>query len=416
MWDRFKRLLGNRSPATTPANPTFSPARPDLAHSSIPRRLRRTRKPRRSSFTFPPATSLATSNHAFLYLGRDVSFDLGHTASDVQSLRSLGLPEIDDGNQLAKAIGFSSPRLRWLAFHNPSVRSCHYIHFEVAKRSGGVRRLAAPRPHIAACCRWIQSEILSKIPLHPAAHGFVPGMGIVSNAQVHVGQDVVVNMDLADFFPSVTFKRVRGLFRSLGYSGQVATVLALLCTESPRRRVPDRAGDLWTAIGPRQLPQGACTSPTISNLVCRALDRRLTGLCNTLGWNYSRYADDLSFSARGEPAGRVGYLMHRVRGIVKDEYFCIQPSKTRVQRRSQRQVVTGLVVNDKAGINRETVRRLRAILHRASHEGLAAQNRDDHPDFLAWLKGMIAHVHQADQAKGTELRESLFAILRNEKA
>ena len=119
---------------------------------------------------------------------------------------------------------------------------------------------------------------------------------------------------------------------------------------------------LDVAIGPRGLPQGASTSPALSNAVARRLDKRLTGLAAKLGLTYTRYADDLTFSGTAEVNGRVGYLMARVRHIAEDEGFAVNPEKTRVLRRNTAQRVTGLVVNDKPGVGRREVRRLRAIL------------------------------------------------------
>src|SRR5207249_4789992 len=103
-------------------------------------------------------------------------------------------------------------------------------------------------------------NILSKLPVEPPAHGFLPGRSIVTNAAVHAGRGVVLNMDLESFFPSITFPRVRSVFQRLGYSPAAATILALLCTECPRRRVLYDGKPYFVATGPRGLPQGACTS------------------------------------------------------------------------------------------------------------------------------------------------------------
>src|SRR5262249_54718015 len=154
----------------------------------------------------------------------------------------------------------------------------------------------------------------------------------------------------------------------------------------------------WVAAGDRALPQGACTSPAISNLVTRKLDRRLAGAARKLGWTYTRYADDLTFSAGAAAAGSLALVLARVRHILRDEGFAVNERKGRVQRRSQRQSVTGIVVNDKPGVPREELRRLRAILHRARTTGLAAQNRDHHPDFAAYLRGKIAYIAMIDPA------------------
>jgi len=228
----------------------------------------------------------------------------------------------------------------------------------------------------------------------------------VTNARAHVGRDIVVNLDLENFFPSITFPRVRGLFESFGYSPAAATLLALIVTESPRVKVLHDGTPFWVAAGDRALPQGACTSPVISNLVTRKLDRRLAGAVAKLGWTYTRYADDLTFSTKGAK-DKMSLVMSRVRAIIRDEGFVINEDKGRVQRAARRQQVTGIVVNDKLGVAREDIRRLRAILHGAKTTGLAAQNRDNRPDFEAWLRGKIAYVAMIDPGKGARLLSSL---------
>jgi RNA-directed DNA polymerase len=142
----------------------------------------------------------------------------------------------------------------------------------------------------------------------------------------------------------------------------------------------------------------------------RRLDRRLAGLAAKLGLTYTRYADDLTFSGDEEREGLVGYLMARVRHIAGDEGFSVNESKTRVHRRNTAQMVTGLVVNDRPGVRRSEVRRLRAILHRARTEGLDRQNRANVPDFRAWLLGKIACVRMARPELGDRLLVELEAL------
>lgn len=218
-------------------------------------------------------------------------------------------------------------------------------------------------------------------------------------------------MDLEGFFPSIGFRRVRSVFARLGYSPCVATILALLCTDFPRRSVVYAGETYHVATGPRGLPQEACTSPGLSNQVACRLDRRLGGLAARLGLSYTRYADDLTFSGDEAFEGRVGYLMARVRRIAGEEGFAVNEAKTRVLRQGTAQTVTGLVVNDRPGVRRVEVRRLRAILHHARAEGLAAQNREGRSDFLAWLRGKIAFVSMARPEAGAALRAELDALL-----
>jgi RNA-directed DNA polymerase len=346
-----------------------------------------------------------------VFLGRGVSGRLGERASDAEKLADLGLPLLSAPAEVAGALGLSIPRLRWLAFHTEVATRVHYVRFTVPKKSGGTRTLSAPHRTLAAAQRWIFDNILRRLPVEPPAHGFQPGRGIFTNAQLHVRRAVVVNLDLQDFFPSITFPRVRSVFQRLGYSPAVSTIFALLCTECPRQIV-DYAGQTYhVAVGPRGLPQGACTSPALSNQVARRLDRRLRGLADKLGLTYTRYADDLTFSAAGEEDNRIGYLMARVRHIAEDEGFTVNDKKSRVLRRNSAQVVTGLVVNERPSPRRREIRRLRAILHRARTEGLERQNREGRPNFVAWLQGKIAYVRMARPDIGDKMDKQLRQIL-----
>jgi len=240
------------------------------------------------------------------------------------------------------------------------------------------------------------------------------GRSVVTNASAHTGRGLVINLDLEGFFPNITFPRVRNVFERLGYSPAVATLLALLCTECPRETVTYAGTVYHVATGPRGLPQGACTSPGLSNQVARRLDRRLQGLAAKLGLTYTRYADDMTLSGPTEFNAKVGYLLARVRHIAEQEGLAVNRKKTRVLRRNTAQMVTGLVVNDTPGARRAEVRRLRAILHRARTEGLEAQNRGGRPHFRAWLRGNIAYVSMARPAVGARLRGQLDALEKSE--
>ncbi len=235
-----------------------------------------------------------------VYLGRGVSGGLADRRANIERLEMLKIPLLASPADVARALGLEIPRLRWLAFHSEAAAMTHYVRFQIAKKSGGTRDLSAPHRDLARCQEWIRLHILDRIPLHDAAHGFVLGRGTMSNAVPHVRRAVVINADLKDFFPNITFPRVKGVFQELGYSPAAATVLALLCTECPRSRVTYAGRELFVATGPRGLPQGASTSPALSNLVARGLDARLTGLARKLNWDYTRYAD-----AAHHPGGKL---------------------------------------------------------------------------------------------------------------
>ncbi len=335
-----------------------------------------------------------------VHAGPGVSAGLQETGSQAETLAAQDLPVVHDARQLAKAMGMKLSRLRWLTFHRKGAALVHYHRYQIPKKTGGTRAISAPKPKLAAAQRWVLDQILSKLSIEPEAHGFVTGRSIVSAAAPHAGKAVVINLDLQDFFPSITFRRVKGLFQKLGYAEQVATVLALLCTEPPRVPVQLDGKRYHIALGERQLPQGACTSPAITNTICRRLDRRLAGLSDRLGFTYTRYADDLTFS--GDDPKLTGKLLDYVRKVIAEEGFTEHPAKTRVMRRSRRQEVTGLTVNERPAMSRVERRRLRAILHNAAVKGPKSQNRDDRPDFAAHLRGRVAFAAMVEPDKAEQ--------------
>lgn len=338
-----------------------------------------------------------------VFLGRGVSGGLSDRRANIERLTTLGLPVLTSPADIAQALGCTLPQLRWLAWQSEAAAVSHYVRFIIPKKSGGTRELAAPHAHMAAAQRWILINILERLTMREPAHGFVRGRSIMSNAVPHVGRDVVINCDLTDFFPSVTFPRVKGIFESLGYSPAAATVLALICTECPRRVLTHNGQKLHAASGPRALPQGACTSPALSNLAARKLDARLEGLARKQGWTYTRYADDLTFSAKGDAAAQCGGILQAVRRLCREESFEVNEKKTRVQRQNVQQTVTGIVVNKRPNVPRDVYRRVRAILHQAQKTGLAAQNREQHPNFPLHILGMISWVHMANPDKAKKL-------------
>jgi hypothetical protein len=320
------------------------------------------------------------------------------------------LPPLDSPQQLADALGLSLVRLRWLVYHREAATRIHYRRFAIAKRGGGERAIWAPLPTLKAAQRWVLHNIAEKLPVHGAAHGFLPGRSTLTNAAAHVGARAVVKMDIKDFFPTVTLRRVKGIFRKAGYREQVATLLALLCTEAPREVVELDGQTYYVSLGPRCLPQGAPTSPALTNTLCVRLDRRLSALARALGYVYTRYADDLTFSLpaghKGKP--QLGTLIGQVRRIVEAEGFRLHPDKTRVHRNGGRQQVTGLVVNGSGAprVPRALRRQLRAAVHNLSRGKPLREG-----ETVERLAGYAAYVHMTDPKLGAEL---LLALGRRE--
>lgn len=346
-----------------------------------------------------------------LYLGDGHSQTLQDRESDAARLGRTGdLPVLHDAAQLASAMEISVGELRWLAFGRKVSKVAHYQRFYVPKKTGGLRLIAAPMPRLKEMQRWVLREILEKVPLHEAATGFRNGISILDNARRHVGSDVVINMDLKDFFPTLSYRRVKGVYRKLGYSGQVATILAMLTTEPEMDRVEMDGTLYWVARGERRLPQGAPSSPALTNIACRRLDRRLAALAEELGYRYSRYADDLTFSANGEAASRAGKILRGARFIVEQEGFVVHPDKTRVLRRGRRQEVTGIVVNDKLSVDRKTLRRFRATLHQVERHGPQGRTWGHSPDVIAALSGYATFVKMVDPERAEPFLAQLARI------
>jgi hypothetical protein len=325
------------------------------------------------------------------------------------------LPALGDVEALARALGLTIPRLRWLAYHRDVDTGTHYHRWQVPKRDGTPRLISAPKPELKAAQRWITREVTEHLPLHGAAHGFITGRSIATNARVHAGARVIVKLDIRGFYPTVTMRRVKGLLRRAGLGEQVATVMALLATESPREEVVTHGKTHFVALGPRSLPQGAPTSPSITNALCLRLDCRLSGLAKKLGCRYTRYADDLTFSWHGQAGSQIGALLRGAGMIVRAEGFEIHAKKTRVMREGARQKVTGLVVNQApadrptARVPRKTQRELRAAIRNRE------LGRPGKGETLEQLKGMAAFVMMTDRARGRAFMERIDRLIAARK-
>jgi RNA-directed DNA polymerase len=347
------------------------------------------------------------------FLGPKVSAGLGPVAdrrvSKPELLQKQKLPLANTAAELAQQMHVPLGQLRYLAFAREVSTTSHYHRFTIPKRTGGERLISAPHKKLKAVQHWILEKILEPLALADQAHGFVPGRSTVSNALPHLGAAVVANVDLRDFFPTVTYKRVKGLFRKLGYSEEVGTVLALICSEPDVTETVLDGTKYFVARGPRRLPQGAPTSPAITNVLCRRLDRRINGWAVKHGYTYTRYADDLTVSTKNREA-RVGKALAFLRHVTAAEGFAIHPDKVRVVRRGRRQEVTGVVVNERPGVPRDELRRFRALLHQIDKHGPAGKKWGHGGDVLASALGFAAYVAMVDKAKGDVLRAKVLAL------
>lgn len=220
-----------------------------------------------------------------------------------------------------------------------------YQAFDLTKRSGGLRRIHAPSDGLKQVQRHILRRLLARLPVHLAAVGFERDQSIVTNALRHVGRAVVVRMDIQEFFPNTTARRVEDYFLERGWNRPASEELTRLCTYQDA------------------LPQGAPTSPRLSNLVNMKLDARLTALAESAGAVYTRYADDLTFSFAEDDA-RVNRVIRSTKRVLRDFGYTIHHRrKLHVRRDYEQQLVTGLVVNERVNLPRATRRWLRAVEH-----------------------------------------------------
>jgi RNA-directed DNA polymerase len=261
--------------------------------------------------------------------------------------------------ELAEWLNLSDSRLRFLLYGLDA--SERYKQFSIRKRNGGQRSISAPNRALMAIQRSLQHVLAHLGKPSAVACGFVPGKSIVDHAKSHRKKRWVLCIDLKDFFPSIKFWRVRGMFMAapFGFNAEVATCLAQICTNE------------------QCLPQGAPTSPVISNIICLSLDRRIKDICRLAKCDYTRYADDLCISSNLKeiPVGLsiekdgVWSVGKQIEKAIEESGFEVNHKKTKLKFQRDRQMVTGLVVNRHVSMPRVWRRQLRVMLHLRKKHG-----------------------------------------------
>jgi retron-type reverse transcriptase len=263
-------------------------------------------------------------------------------------------------------------KLKALTYYaNPALTKKRYSSFTIKKKSGADRSIHAPVKGLKSILRALNLVLQCMYEPHIAATGFVVNKSIVDNAKRHIGQHYVLNMDLKDFFHSFDLYRVKfgllkevfGIYNLATYrksnpedykvKEELAYLLACLCTHPF-----EIDGEILTV-----LPQGSPTSPTITNILCKKLDHRLSGLAKRFGVNYTRYADDITFSSSHNIYNEAIFSEELKRIIEEDQKLVINPTKTRLQKVGYRQEATGLVVNEKVNVRRRYVKQIRMWLY-----------------------------------------------------
>jgi retron-type reverse transcriptase len=332
---------------------------------------------------------------------------------------------IESVGELADWLHLTVEELEWyadlkgLGSKRCDARLTHYHYRLLSKKPGKLRLIEAPKPRLKEIQRRILTGILDKIPIHPAAHGFIQGRSIKTYAAPHVGQPVVLRLDLQDFFPSIAARRIQTFFRTAGYPESVADLLGGLCTNVARIDKwiepdlyidPVLLRDARALYARPHLPQGAPTSPALANLCAYRVDCRLSGLAQSAGAQYTRYADDLAFSGDEAFSRSVNRFIVSAAAILLEEGFSVNHHKTRIMRQGVRQSLAGLVTNQHLNVARQKVDRLKAILTNCARRGPQNQNREAHPDFRSHLEGRVGFVESINPTKGLRLRKILDQI------
>lgn len=255
----------------------------------------------------------------------------------------------------------------------------YYHTFEIKKKSGAIRTIHAPCKGLLEFQKTLNILLRVIHTPHEAATGFIPNKSIIDNAKKHINKNYVYNIDLKDFFPSIDAARVWGRLTvapfNLGSSDNrklIANMIKTLCCHT--MKVERFVDNNWVKLEKSVLPQGAATSPTLTNAICERLDIKLTGLANRFNLDYTRYADDITFSSNQNtyklPSDIEESIFEKdttfdieLRRIIEDQNFHIKETKVRLQKRGYRQEVTGLVVNDKINIKRSYIKSLRHNLY-----------------------------------------------------
>ena len=238
-------------------------------------------------------------------------------------------------------------------YANPKLCGKRYYQFHIGKKSGGKRTITAPFSGLKLIQRCLNLILTVVFTPHPAAMGFANNKSVADNAGLHTKKNYVYNTDLKDFFPSIAFRRVKTVLELPPFKlkDELAFLIANLCCYKGF------------------LPQGAPASPVLTNMICQRLDRKLYKLSKESGCTYSRYADDITFSSCRHIYKPGGKFLKALKRIIKEENFSVNESKIRLQRREYRQVVTGIIVNEKVNLDRRYIQKVRAMLHNWEKHG-----------------------------------------------
>jgi RNA-directed DNA polymerase len=328
------------------------------------------------------------------------------------NLRKKNLPLIYSTKHLSLLVGIEYIDLKRLITNR--IKKYHF--YQIRKKKGGFREISVPHKDLKFIQNWIKVNIFDKveIPANNYSHAYLKNKSIYTNALPHSNSEIVLNIDLKKFFDSITETRVYSLFKYLGFSTNLSVDLAKICTCPISNRYfetfEENEMDLFQNIFDNHigvLPQGACTSPSISNLICTRIDKRFFAYSLKNNIKYTRYSDDITFSGNKNNLPNLSLI----KKIISEENFFINYNKISYKVKGQRQMVTGLVVNESVKVPKKFKREIYRHLHfcikftPAIHfKFLADKENVSIKGFQKeWLLGKIRYVYSIEQKEGIKM-------------
>lgn len=295
------------------------------------------------------------------------------TNKELYRLKILGLPPIESIEDLADKTRLSVSKLRYISYRSDYL----YRVYQVPKKTTGSRTIAQPNRELKSLQAWILRNILDRLTSSPHCKGFERGSSILENALPHLGANYILNIDLENFFPTVKASRIFNIFYSIGYNEKISSMLTNICTY--------KGG----------LPQGAPSSPKLSNLACYNLDSRLHGYAGANGLVYTRYADDITLSS--QTFRKINRANEFVKVVIKSEGYIINDKKTLIVGTQRQKNITGLVISQNSvGIGRKKYRFIRSIIY-----NLYTTSSDK----ASYINGYLAFTHSVDKKMYDKLHQ-----------
>ncbi len=291
--------------------------------------------------------------------------------TDNIKLHMLGLPVIQMVDDFSQVTHISKYTIYQLSKHSDK----YYKTYTIPKKSGKLREISQPSKKLKGLQSWILVNILNKLKVSNSCKGFEKGSSIADNAEPHKDANTILTLDLEDFFPTVKRNHVYSIFRTVGYNKTISTILTNICTFQGA------------------LPQGSPCSPKLANLSASKLDARIQGYVGKRGINYTRYADDLSFS--GLNPAKVVKIIPMIKSIIENEKFVVNPEKTRIAGAARAKKVTGLIIsNNTFGIGKQKYKDLRAKIHH-----LTLPSEQTNTKLLFEAIGWLSYLNSVDKKR-----------------